>query len=79
MGIKPPTNKYWAPSTISSFIKNEVYLGHIILGKLQYKKRNGKYKRKKVPPDQWIRHENAHEPLVSEELFEQANLAHTGR
>ncbi|MBA4601871.1 recombinase family protein [Thermoactinomyces mirandus] len=79
MGIKPPTNKYWAPSTISSFIKNEVYLGHIIWGKLQYKKRNGKYKRKKVPPDQWIRHENAHEPLVSEDLFEQVNLAHTGR
>lgn len=81
MGIAPPDPKRdsWSPSTITAIIKNEVYLGVIIWGKVEYKKRGGKYKRKKTPPEQWVRKENAHDPLVSKELFETANVAHTGR
>ncbi|SEN52891.1 recombinase family protein [Lihuaxuella thermophila] len=80
MGIKSPSgDDYWRASTISEIVKNEVYLGHIIWGKIKYIKRNGKYIRKKMPPEQWTRHNNAHEPLVSEELFRKANLAHSGR
>lgn len=81
MGVVAPRGEGpWSPSTISAIIKNEVYIGHIIWGKIKYLKRGGgKYTRKKVPPDQWHRHNNAHEPLVSEELFKEANLAHSGR
>ncbi|MGZ4161545.1 MAG: recombinase family protein, partial [Neobacillus sp.] len=81
LGIAPPDPKreLWSPSTITAIIKNEVYLGQIIWGKLSYSKRGGLYKRKKMLPEQWIRKENAHDPLVSQELFEAANRAHTGR
>jgi site-specific DNA recombinase len=74
-----PKSTNWAPSTITSIIKNEVYLGHIIWGKITYSKRGGKYKKKKMTPDEWIRKDHAHDPIVSQELFEAANLAHSGR
>lgn len=81
--IVPPDEKRkddgWSPSTISSIIKNEVYLGHIIWGKITYTKRGGKYIRKKMPREEWIRKDGAHDPLVDIELFEAANRAHTGR
>ncbi|AMA74039.1 recombinase family protein [Aneurinibacillus thermoaerophilus] len=79
LGIQPPEGKVWEQSTISYIIKNEVYLGHIVWGKHKYIKRNGKRIRKNVPPELWIRHENAHEPIISKDLFEQANLALSGR
>lgn len=81
--IVPPNAKRkkdgWSPSTITAIIKNEVYLGHIIWRKVAYTKRGGKYKKKKLPESEWIRKDNAHEPLVSQELFDAANQAHTGR
>ncbi|WP_096201621.1 recombinase family protein [Bacillus sp. FJAT-45350] len=79
LSIKPPEGEYWNPSTISSFLKNEVYLGHIIWGKIKYIKRDGKYEKRKVPTERWQRHDNAHEPIISTELFEQANTAHSKR
>ncbi|WP_445486456.1 recombinase family protein [Niallia sp. 03133] len=79
MHIKPPEKDSWDPSTISSIIHNEVYTGKIIWGKLKYKKVNGKYIRKKMPPEQWQIHENAHEAIIPVEIFEQANEAMKGR
>ncbi|AZU61008.1 recombinase family protein [Neobacillus mesonae] len=81
LGIKPPNDKRrsWAPSSITAIIKNEVYLGTIIWGQVKYSKRNGKYKKTKLPRSKWTIKENAHEPIVSRELFEAANRAHTGR
>nr|WP_309099103.1 recombinase family protein [Fredinandcohnia onubensis] len=81
LGINPPDSKrkLWSPSTITAIIKNEVYLGHIIWGKVKYAKRGGSYSRKKVPPEQWITKKNAHNPIVSQELWDAANIAHTGR
>lgn len=81
LGVKPPNpnRDSWSPSSITAIIKNEVYLGHIVWGKKKSVKRDGKYQRKNVPSSEWLVYENAHEPLVSEELFEAANRAHTGR
>jgi hypothetical protein len=81
LGIKPPNPKSrnWAPSSITSIIKNEVYIGNIIWGQVKHVKRNGKYKKIKLPREKWTIKENAHEPLVSPELFEAANRAHSGR
>jgi site-specific DNA recombinase len=85
LGISPPAKDTWSPSTITAIIKNEVYLGRLIWGKIKYKKKDlrvegsNKYTRKKVPRSEWIIKENAHEPLVSQELFDTANQAHTGR
>lgn len=79
LGIKPSYRDTWAPTSITAMIKNEVYKGDLIWGKMKYQKRNGKYERKKLDQDQWIVIENAHEPIVSKELWEAANRAHSGR
>lgn len=81
LGINPPNSrrKTWSPSSITAIIKNEVYIGTIIWGQVKYVKRNGKYQKKKVPRENWTIKENAHDPIVSPELFEAANLAHSGR
>lgn len=78
--IKPPEKKEtWDPSSVISIIKNEVYIGNIIWGKQKHTKINGKYQRKNMPRESWQIYENAHEPLVSDELFEKANTAIKGR
>ncbi|MCO0597445.1 recombinase family protein [Peribacillus butanolivorans] len=81
LGIKPPNKRRetWSPSSITAIIKNEVYIGTIIWGQVKYVKRNGKYQRKNMPRESWTIKENAHDPIVSPELFEAANHAHTGR
>jgi len=81
LGITPPNaqRNYWSPSSITAIVKNEVYMGHIVWGKVKYIKQNGKYKRKKLPPEQWTVTKNAHEPIVSRELWEAANQAITSR
>ncbi|MEK4199061.1 MULTISPECIES: recombinase family protein [unclassified Cytobacillus] len=81
IGVSPPNKdrNFWSPSTITAIVKNEVYLGHIIWGKVKYKKKNGKYQKKKLPREEWNITYNAHEPLITQEVFEKANIAHTGR
>ncbi|RAP29104.1 hypothetical protein C2W64_04051 [Brevibacillus laterosporus] len=79
-GYKAPSKRdIWEHSTISYLVKNEVYIGHIVWGRKKHTKRNGKRVTKRLPPELWTRHDNAHEPIVSQELFIKANEAHTGR
>lgn len=75
----PSGQEAWNVSSVSEVVKNEVYIGSLIWGRFKHLKRNGEYKRKKVTRDKWIIHENAHEPLVSKDIFEQANKIMTGR
>ncbi|MGG3800641.1 recombinase family protein [Metabacillus fastidiosus] len=79
LGVKPPFTETWSPSTISEIIKNEVYMGHLIWGKFKSQKRNGKYIRKRTSPEEWIVKENAHEAIVSKELWDAANKSHSSR
>ncbi|GIN62736.1 serine recombinase [Robertmurraya siralis] len=73
LNIKPPESEHWEGSSIASIIRNEVYLGKIIWGKVKYTKINGKYKKTKMAPEHWHVKENAHEAIVSKELFDLAN------
>jgi site-specific DNA recombinase len=78
--IPPPERAdQWEHSTLTAIIKNEVYTGTIIWGKTKQYKRNGKRVRKKMPRENWIIKENAHEPIISKELFDRANEAHSSR
>lgn len=79
MNIKPSERDSWDPTMISEMIKNEVYVGKIIWGKVKYTKINGKYTRKKMPKENWIIHENAHDAIITTDLFERANAALRGR
>lgn len=83
LGVIPPQSGHskrkneigWRSSTVSEIIKNEVYKGDLVWGKMKTVKQNGKKKRVPVPSEEWTIVENAHEPIVSKELFAAANIA----
>lgn len=59
----------WKATTIKSILMNEVYLGHLIQGQREI----ASYKNKKFikkDKSQWVKVENTHEPIISQELFD---------
>ena len=67
----------WNYTTVKRILKNPVYLGHTLLGRS--KKVSVKSKKKvPVPRDKWAVTEGTHPPLVSEQLYQQAQ-ANLGR
>lgn len=64
---------YWSYTTVKRILKNEVYLGHTVLGKT--KKVSIKSSKKvKVKKEDWAVTKNTHEPLISEELFQRTKV-----
>jgi hypothetical protein len=60
---------YWNSVTVSSFLRNEVYIGSMV----SLKHASESYKSHKVlsrPKDEWVRVENVHEPLIERELWD---------
>ena len=58
----------WTPSTISSILHNQTYIGHLVQGK--YRKAN--YKSKKllrVPKTDWIIIPNCHQPIIDQSTW----------
>ncbi len=58
----------WTKDTVATILKNEVYIGNLVQGKktsLSYKV----HKSKKVPKQLWCRTENAHEPIITKEVW----------
>lgn len=73
LNIKPPESDQWEHTTIGRILKNEVYTGKIIWGKVKYTKINGKYEKRILPRENWQITEDAHEAIISNELFEKVN------
>ena len=72
-GIKTPAgNDEWERSSVYSILKNPVYLGHIVWGRLSYRKaKDAKgYVRSRQSREDWIVHENSHEPLIDQDTYE---------
>ncbi|WP_159457844.1 recombinase family protein [Virgibacillus dakarensis] len=71
-GIYTNSGAYWSNTAISRMLKQEVYLGKTIYGKSS----GSGHKNKKTTPlkfkdkSEWIIVNNAHEPIISEEIFE---------
>lgn len=64
---------FWNHTTVKRILKNEVYLGHTVLGKT--KKVSVKSKKKvNVKKEDWAITKNTHEPLISENTFQMAQL-----
>lgn len=64
------TNRKWNDCTVRRILENEAYLGHTV----QHKEERLSYKdhrTKAVSPEEWIRVENTHEPIISKELWEE--------
>lgn len=78
LGVKTSKGKKdWDNSTILAILENEVYLG-----KIQWKKsikNSKKHFNHKRDRSEWIEVPNAHEPIISEELFYQAKKIRTQR
>lgn len=70
----------WNHTTVKRILKNQVYLGHTVLGKTR--KASVKSKKKvKVPQEEWCITRDTHEPLVSQGEFDlaQFNLGRNSR
>lgn len=66
---KPEDAPRWDRSYLYIMLRNEVYLGHTVLGKttrVNFKKKKSKHKDRK----EWHKVLNTHEPLISQELFD---------
>ena len=58
----------WSKATVSRILHNEMYAGTLVQGrrrKLSYKSKRSV----KVPPEDWVRIENTHAPIVSPEDY----------
>lgn len=64
---------YWNYTTVKRILKNEVYLGHTVLGKSR-KVSLKSSKKVAVAKENWIVTKDTHMPLVSEEVFERAQI-----
>lgn len=63
-----PEMNMWTRTIIVKMVNNEQYTGKLIFGRYKVDKIRGKTATR-VPRDQWTIIENAHEAIISEELF----------
>lgn len=77
-GIKAPSaykdgrgEGLWSKNTLYRILSNEAYIGNLVFGKVRSAYYKG-IKSHETSREEWFIHENAHEPLVSKEEFEQA-------
>jgi len=70
-GIRSRTGKKWSLTHFHNMFYNEEYLGKYIYGRTKYLKdrKTGEHKKIKVPQKDWIIVDEAHDPLVTKELF----------
>lgn len=71
--VKGPYSGKWSAERVTFMLKNEVYIGNMVQGRIR--KINYKLKKsRKLPPEEWTVVENTHEPLVSYEVFEKVGM-----
>lgn len=73
-----PCKPYWNPETIRWILSNPTYLGHTV----QHKTTRVSYKNHKVvqiPQSEWIINENAHEPIISKEIWDKVQATYEGK
>lgn len=70
---QPEEQRYrWTVTTVTQVLQNETYLGHLVhykQGAVSFKNR----KRQRKPQDEWLRVENTHLPIISQELWDTAH------
>lgn len=68
----------WTMSTVERMLKNEMYIGTLVQGKthpISYKNK----KRKQVPKEEWTRTYNAHEAIISSDIWDRVQSRINGR
>lgn len=72
-----PCKPYWVPETIRWILSNPTYLGHTV----QHKTTRVSYKNHKIvsiPEKDWIINENAHEPIISKDVWDKVQATYEG-
>ena len=69
--------RYWCQTYIRTMLQNEMFIGSMVQGR-QYTPSYRTKKRVKNDREDWIVVKGMHEPIISEELFEQAQKALIG-
>lgn len=65
-------NAIWLRSTLRSMLSNQTYIGHRVHGKVQ--KNSLKDKKVRKNSDEWTIIENAHPPIITQELFDAVQI-----
>lgn len=68
----------WKYYSISKMLRNEMYIGNMVQGKIE----SASYKTKKnrqVPKERWIRVEGTHEPIIDRDLWNRVQTMLDGR
>lgn len=63
-----PSSEFWTSRGVLRILRNVLYTGTLAAGKTQ-NDRTAEFKTLPVPPENWIRHYNHHEPIVDEITF----------
>lgn len=63
----------WNPEVIRGLLSNSVYMGKLVQRKHQSLLKEGRKGTRETDREHWIIVENSHEPVVSQELFDQVN------
>ena len=70
-GMQGNPKGLWTVSGINNILRNETYIGTVVQGK--QKKRS--YRSKEItilPPEEWVRVPDMHEPIITKEMWEKA-------
>jgi len=62
---------FWTRTYVQFMLKNEIYVGSMVQGR-QYTPTYRSKKREPIPKENWIVVPNMHEPLITRELFDEA-------
>ncbi|MEH7125998.1 recombinase family protein [Bacillus sp. JJ1773] len=73
MNIKPPESDQWEHTTVGRILRNEVYIGNIIWGKVKHIKVDGRYEKRKLSRESWQITESAHPAIIEKDLFFKVN------
>jgi DNA invertase Pin-like site-specific DNA recombinase len=69
-GYKTALGNRFQRKSVELILKNEKYIGRQVYGQQKYHKdEHGKCLVKNVPKEDWIVYNNAHQPIISEEVF----------
>ena len=61
----------WSTATVRRILENALYLGHMIQGRYRVKSYKV-HKQIRTSEDEWFIKENTHDPIIDQELFDQA-------
>ncbi|MFC3883140.1 recombinase family protein [Bacillus songklensis] len=73
LGVRPKKKDTWQMTTVQRIIQNPLYKGTFILNQYTNVKVGGRKKQIRNPEEKWFVFKEHHPPIVSEEIWDQAN------